>query len=159
MSGAVGRYPLSVVASAMLLSLVQSILPKGPVRRIGGFVGGLLVIIAVLSPVVDVDYDALARSITRFQVEAEDIEASVSVSNRELMSGIIKQQCETYIWDKANKLGADLEVTVTLSEDEYPSPIYVALTGKFTQEQRNLITEYIARDIGVPVQRQEWKLK
>lgn len=160
MSQAIGKYLISVAAAAMLLSLVQSILPKGPVRRVAGFVGGLLVVLAVLSPVVSVDHDTLAQSIGQLQVETQAIEAGAIRANRELLSDIIKQRCETYIWDKANELGADLEVSVTLSQDdEYPYPVSVVLTGSVTPEQRLRLTENISRDMGISSRQQEWKTR
>lgn len=159
MSGAIGKYLLSVAASAMLLSLVQSILPKGHVQQVVGFVGGILVILAVLSPVMDVGYDSLTQTIIQFQKEAEEIEATAIIDDRQLISDIIKEKCRTYIWDKANELGADLEVEVILSEDgDYPYPVSVILTGRASSGQRIRIEEYISQDLGIPAQRQEWNV-
>lgn len=158
MNGAIKEYLLSVAASAMLLSLIQTILPKDSVRRVAVFIGGLLLVLAVVSPIVDLDYDSLAQSITDFRAEATEIETYAASSDRELMAEIIKEQCRTYIWDKANELGANLEVEVTLSKDgDYPYPVSVILIGKLTSEQRSQLTEYISRNMDIPPQRQEWR--
>lgn len=158
MNGAIKEYLLSVAASAMLLSLVQTVLPKGAVRRVAVFIGGLLLILAVLSPIIDLDYDSLAQSITDIRIEAAEIEANVDLTDRELMADIIKERCRTYIWDKANELGADLEVEVTLSKDgDYPYPESVRLIGKATSEQRSQLTEFISRNMDIPPKRQEWR--
>lgn len=159
MKQAVSQYLLSIVAAAMLFSLTRSILPKGAVRRIAEYVGGLLVIIAVLAPVVQIEYDSLARSIMRIQIETNNIKTETIDGKREVMADIIKQQCQTYIWDKANELGAELEVEVILNQDQYPYPIAVILTGKATPEQRHSLTEFISRDMGISAQGQEWNLR
>lgn len=160
MSETIGKYLLSVIASAMLLNLTQILLPKGSVRKVAGFLGGLLIVLAVLSPVVDLDMSSLADSLTQFQFETEAMGAGLAENDREWMAAIIKDQCETYIWDKANTLSADLEVEVILSEeDEYPIPVSVKLTGKATPEQKSRIAECISGDMGIPVQRQEWNIR
>ena len=159
MTGAIGKYLISVSATAILLSLVQTILPKGAISKVCSFVGGLLVVIAVLSPLAEIDYDGLARSFMRSANATINAELPAYNRQNELLTEIIKQNCETYIWDKANELGADLEVDVTLSDDEdYPCPISVVLTGKATTQQQYLLKEYIQSDMGIPIQRQEWQL-
>lgn len=158
MSGAVEKYLLSVIAASMLLGLVQIILPKGSVRNVATFVGGLLVILSVLLPVADFDYDQLVRSVTNIQIETSD-DIGIAI-NEELMADIIKEQCRTYILDKAKGLGAELEVEVVLSEkDVYPYPIAVVLRGKVTSDQKTQLSEYISRDLGIPVREQEWYLR
>lgn len=153
------NYLLSVISSAMLLSLTQSLLPKGSVRQVASFVGGLLVVLAVLSPVVDLDVHSLSDAFTEFSLETETFGIQTEDAGQEWMADIIKQRCATYIWDKANALGADLEVEVILSEEEgYPIPVSVVLTGKATPEQKTRMEEYISGDMGIPVQRQEWKI-
>lgn len=158
MSGAVEKYLLSVIAASMLLGLVQIVLPKGSVRNVATFVGGLLVILSVLLPVADFDYDRLVRSVTNIQIETSD-DIGIAI-NEELMADIIKEQCRTYILDKAKGLGAELEVEVVLSEkDVYPYPIAVVLRGKVTSDQKTQLSEYISRDLCIPVREQEWYLR
>lgn len=160
MTGAVGKYLLSVSAAAMLLGVVQTILPKGAVHRLCTFAGGLLVVIVVLSPVVDVDYDGLARSIMRAANEAIETDITVFSEDNNLMADIIKQKCEAYIWDKANELGADLEVDITLSENEdNPYPVSVVLVGSATPQQQFSLSACIRDDMGIPPKRQEWRLR
>ncbi len=160
MSQVIGRYFLSIAAAAMLLSLLQSIIPKGPVRQTAGFVGGLLVVLAVLSPVVNLDFDGISHTISEIQIQRDLMETDVLTRNKELTSDIIKQRCESYIWDKARELGIDLQVTVSLGErDGYPYPVSVILTGKVTQEQRKRLSEEISQAMGIPGQQQEWNIR
>ena len=157
MSQAIGKYLLSVAASAMLLSLSQAMVPKGAVRRIAGFVGGLLVILAVLSPIVSIDPDELSQYISAFSI---DTETGAIIDDREILSGIIKDRCESYILDKAKELGATLEVSVDLCEDaHYPYPVSVVLTGQVTPEQKMRLTEEISLDMGISPQQQEWNVR
>lgn len=157
MNHAIGKYLLSIASSAMLLSLSQAMLPKGAVRQIAGFVGGLVVILAVLSPVVSIDPDELAQYLSAFSV---DLEANGIADDGQILSDIIKQRCESYILDKAMELGAELEVSVGLYEDaHYPYPVSVVLRGQVTPEQKMRLTEIISLDMGVSPQQQEWKIR
>lgn len=157
MSHAIGKYLLSVASSAMLLSLSQAMLPKGAVRQIAGFIGGLLVILTVLSPVVSIDPDELSRYVSAFSV---DMETDGITDNSQILSDIIKQRCESYILDKAKELGANLEVSIVLCEDtHYPYPVSVILKGQVTPEQKMSITEMICLDMGIAPQQQEWETR
>lgn len=157
MTGAVGTYLLSVAVAALLAALVQSLLPKGGVRRAAGFAGGLVLILAVVSPVARLEYDDLAKSIARIQTETEQLQTGVSTGSREILSQIIKQRCEAYILEKARNLGLSLEVTVTLQDDgTYPYPAAAVLKGTFTQAQRGALTAEISQNLGIPARQQEW---
>lgn len=157
MTAAVRAYLLSIAAAALLLALVQALLPQGAVKRTATMAGSLLVILAVLSPLAKLDYDSLARSISKLQVETESLRTGIEVGNRELMAGIIKQRCETYILDKAGQMGLTLEVEITLSEGvDYPYPVSVTLRGAATEAQKRTLTAYITENLGIPAERQEW---
>lgn len=157
MTAAVRAYLLSIAAAALLLALVQALLPQGAVKRTATMAGSLLVILAVLSPLARLDYDSLARSISKLQVETESLRTGIEVGNRELMAGIIKQRCETYILDKAEQMGVELQVEITVSEGAgYPYPTAAVLRGAVTEGQRQTLTDYIAENLGIPAEQQEW---
>lgn len=157
MTGAVGTYLLSVAAAALFAALTQSLLPKGGVRRVAGFVGGLVLILAVVSPLAGLEYADLARSMAQIRIETEQMQTGVHTGNREILSEIIKQRCEAYILEKARNLGLSLEVTVTLEEDgTYPYPAGVILKGSFSQTQRAALTAEISQNLAIPARQQEW---
>ena len=65
MTAAVTKYLLAVAAAGMLVSLMLPLLPEGSPRRVGNFVGSLLVILAVLSPLRSLDPSDMAEAIAR----------------------------------------------------------------------------------------------
>lgn len=160
MSGKIGAYLVSVATATILLSLVQSLLPKGAVKQVAGFVGGLLVVLAVLSPIVKIDPEEIVRSASRFQRQTRSMTQQIQTENEALMAPIIKERCETYILDKARQQGAEIQAEVTLEEQNgYPCPVSVVLTGAVTPEQRAWLTQEISQSMGIPAQRQEWILR
>ena len=156
MSGLRG-YLLSVVAAAILLSLVTALLPEGKLRKNASLLGSLLMILTVLSPVVKLKSEDLSRSIAALQIESETLRTGVEVKNRELQGDIIKQQCEAYICDKAAALGFDVEAEIQLSDDgQFPYPTAVKLRSNATYAQQEVLSAIILEDLGISKERQEW---
>ncbi len=157
MTAAVRGYLLSITAAALLLALAQALLPRGAARRTAAMAGGLLILLTVLSPLAKLDYDSLAKSIARFQMETETIRTGIEVNSRDLMAEIIKQRCETYILDKAEEMGLKLRVEITVSSGtDYPYPTAVTLQGTAGERQKQMLTAYIVENLGIPAAQQEW---
>ncbi len=145
----VKTYLLSVAAAAILIAVVQSLLPKGTMQKIAAFSGGLLVILSVLSPFLKLEYADMTRAVNKIATERETFEASY----QNQWSAIIKDRCETYILDKAKALGLTLDVEVELGErDGYPYPSAVTLKGAFSQA----LSDDIAENLDIPPEKQEW---
>lgn len=158
MTAAVRNYLLSIAAAGLLLSLVQAILPKGAVKKTAVMAGSLLLILTVLSPLAKLDYEEIARSISRIRMETETMRTGIEVGNRELMAKIIKQDCETYILDKAEEMGLDLQAAVTVSGGTaYPYPTAAVLEGDASAAQKQALTRFIAENLGIPEAQQQWK--
>lgn len=152
------EYLLALTTAAILVSMLQSLLPKGSVRRAALFAGGLVMILAVMSPLTEVKENTLSQIIAHIHVEQEAMETGIRTENREILSSIIKERTEAYIWDKAEEIGLSLQVDVKLDESEYPIPVGVVLIGKFSPEQRRLLTAVIETDLGIQEDSQEWVL-
>ena len=56
---AVQEWLRAVVVTALLLSVVQTLLPEGNVRRIASFSGGLILMLVLLRPLLGTDLSAL----------------------------------------------------------------------------------------------------
>lgn len=158
MTAAVRSYQLSIAAVGLLLSLIQAILPKGAAKKTAVLAGSLLLILTVLSPLAQLDYDNIARSISRIQMDTETMRTGIEVGNRELMAKIIKQNCEAYILDKAEEMGLPLTVEITVSGGaDYPYPTAVTIRGVASAAQRQALTRYIEENLGIPEAQQQWK--
>ena len=69
MSDAIRGYLLSIVAVCLLTALARSLIPEGGVRRVSSVVCALLLVLCALSPLLQLDIDAVAQSIARIQME------------------------------------------------------------------------------------------
>lgn len=159
MTQGVRTYLLSVSAAAILLSLVQTVLPENAIRRVAAFAGGMLLILTVLSPVVQIQADELTAAIGRIRPDTEAVEEQAKRTVRESMGLLIKQKSETYILDKARQSGIQIEAEVIVSDDgEYPIPEKVILTGSVSPAQMQALSNIISNDLGIPPRRQEWRI-
>ena len=72
----------------------------------------------------------------------------------------MEQQYEEYILDKAEDFGMSVEVKVRVNDaSPYPMPIGVSVIGRFSLWQRDQLSAVIKRDLGVPVEQQEWNIR
>ena len=135
---------MSVVAVGMLVSLCLGLSPGGKVQKVGRFCGGLLLFLAVVTPLTRLD---LTGSLEEFQnycdqlsvTSDEFIQASGSVTQ-----DLIVSQSEACIRTQARNLGADVAVTVTCEEQDGISvPSTVSITGELTLPQWQELTQWI----------------
>lgn len=159
MTGSVQGYLLSVSAVAILLSLIQSILPQNAIRRIATFAGGLVLILAVISPVLHLTTEDLQEIGRELQADRQELALRVEDGNRQIMGSLIKENCEAYILDKAGQLGMSLTARVAVSQDgQYPVPVKAVLTGKFTPAQQMALSDEITEALGIASHEQEWRV-
>ena len=150
-------YLFSLTAAALLSALVLALVPEGSVRRTVQLGCGLLLALTALSPLLKLDYDAIAKQIAEIRLDTETVRTGVEVQNRELQARIISEQAAAYIWDKAQELGLSVSVDVAIEEDgSYPYPAAVRITGQFTELQRQSLTRYIEENLAIGKEQQTW---
>lgn len=150
---------IGVTAAAMITALAESLAPDGAVKKVGRLAGGLLLVIAILQPIVDLDYSAMAGALADYRLEAEGYTADLSVANGQLMKTIIEEQTGAYILDKAAALGAECTVQVTcrVREDEVIYPAEVVVYGELTQVQQQSLSRTIEGDLAIPADCQQYE--
>ena len=150
-------YLFSLTAAALLSALVLALVPEGSVRRTVQLGCGLLLALTALSPLLKLDYDAIAKQIAEIRLDTETVRTGVEVQNRELQARIISEQAAAYIWDKAQELGLSVSVDVAIEEDgAYPYPAAVQISGQFTEMQRQNLARYIEENLAIGKEQQTW---
>ena len=128
------------------------------VEDLSAAVTGLLLALTALSPLLKLDYDAIAKQIAEIRLDTETVRTGVEVQNRELQARIISEQAAAYIWDKADEMGVALEVEVeTRDLGSGPYPWRATLTGTCGGEKRTALTQYIEENLAIPEARQVWQ--
>lgn len=153
------QWIVGVTCAAVLLAIVQCLMPAGGVRRVGRLAGGLLLLLAIVAPLAGLDEQALSVALTEYRMAATDSTGLLELENERLVKEIIEEQTAAYISDKAKELGADCtaEVTYEYSGDGMVYPIAVTVRGALTAQQRSQLTQIIEADLAVPEENQTYE--
>ena len=154
---AIGRYILSVTAASILLGIAQTLVgKKGGTAALVRLIGGLFLTFTVIAPLADMDLNAAFDAPWDFAQQGGAIAAQGEQITRDKLQSIIKQRCEAYILDRANTLHAQLEVEVTLSQDDIPIPTTVQLRGSVSPYAKKNLQAWLSDDMGIPKENQIW---
>lgn len=144
---------LGIMAAALAIALAQSVTPEGTVKKVGKLVGGLVLLLAVVKPIAQVDPTALAGLWTASEYEAQ----AATQGGEEVLKILIAQKTGAYIVDKGQSLGCRVtgaEVTVAGDDAGWPVPWSVVIQGDWTPEQREELSRVIAGELDIPAGRQ-----
>lgn len=150
-------YLLSVFAAAMICAIVTRLMgSKGTHAVMTKLISGLVLTFTVISPLSQVHIDQIPDWIGDYSEAGAQASAAGQQMTREALSAGIKTRTEAYILDKATALDVELEVEVTLSDEDIPRPESVRLIGKASPYAKNRLTTIIAEDIGIKKEQQLW---
>lgn len=150
---------IGITTAAIVVALADSLMPDGSVKRIGKFAGGLLLMLAILKPVLNLDYETMAGALAGYRYEVQEYSMSLEVENERLKKIIIEDRTGAYIRDKAVELGLSCSVSVQCSrnENEQFYPASVTVYGEMTQGQRDELTRIIEAEIAIPPEMQQYE--
>lgn len=155
----VRQWLLGVACTAMVLALVDSLVPAGNTKKVCRLAGGLALLVAAVGPVLRIDEEFLSHAIEEYQAMGQNYEKILEGKNALLYQTIIEDTAAAYIVDKAEEFGISCQAEVTFSYDEdgVPSPWEVTARGRWTEEQRAELSRLVEEELGVPIQRQYYE--
>jgi len=153
------QWLVSITAAALLLSMAETMMPKGSVRQVGKLTFGLVLMIVILHPILQVDYAVLAGSLSMIRNDLGTYQAEPETENFNLMKDIIETRCSAYIQSKAEQRGINCRAEVLCKaekESEYPYPAEVTVFGALTETEIGYLKRMIEEELSVPVQAQTY---
>ena len=153
---AIREYILSITAAGILCSTIKRMLgEKGTSASVGKFITALFMVITVISPIKHIlsidDFDFSLQ----FRQEAEDVVQDGEYFASASIRKVIEERTEAYILDRAKEIGAEIDVTVYLTEDIYPVPYRVRISGDVSPLQKLTIRKCL-EELGIAEEDQEW---
>lgn len=144
------NWVMSVVAVGMLVSLCLGLSPGGKVQKIGRFCGGLLLFLAVVTPLTQLDLTGSLQDFRDYCDQLSVTSDEVTQAGATLTQDLVISQSEARIQAQAKSLGADVTAAVTCtSQDGLPVPDSVSVTGAMTAWQRQQLTQWIMDSFGL----------
>lgn len=152
---AVRSWLVSLVMVSMLLGLARLLTPKGSVQKIASFTGGLILLLALLRPLMEVEFSELVSDLGVYHEEVAERREELALEGEKQLERSIAERTSAYISDKAKTLGTEVSVRVKTipSSEGIPLPAEAEITGDYSPE----LAEYIERDLGIPAERQVWR--
>ena len=149
------RYVITLTAAAMLCALVKAITAgrKGQ-EKILSLVCGIFLLATALGPLGLLRLPDLSDPTAQVQAEADRMASQAEDETKRQMAAIISEEAASYILDKADALGLQLEVQVELDAELLPCG--VRLQGAASPYARSQLSGQIETELGIPKERQVW---
>lgn len=147
---------LGVTAAALAVSLAQALTPEGTVKKIGRLVGGLVLLLAAVRPLMG--WEGLSWESVSLSPDPAAVEAA-GQSGDEMMKTLIAQKAGAYIVDKGQSLGFTCVAEVGVAEDSsgWPIPWEATISGEWTAQQKKALSQAVEAELGIPAQRQSFR--
>lgn len=153
---AVASYVLRLVCGSIVCSLILTLTGvSGVVGRMIRLLCGIFLSFLALSPLAELDLGNLRYVDPGIALEARDLAECGTVQAKEAMAVIIKEQCVTYILNKADELSLELTAEVEL-EAETGIPVSAVLHGSPTPYAKQILSDYITQTLGIERSRILW---
>lgn len=150
-----GQYVLSLVCAGMICGSVLSICGKGPSAGMLRTLCGLVMVFLMLSPLRQLDFHRIYGEIGVFSDAAQEASADGAAQAALEEKRIITEACKSYIMNKAADMGVEIGVEIHLQENTM-IPESITVTGALTPYERQALSSYIARTLGIEKEAQDW---
>ena len=154
MMHAIQEWLAAVVVVAMLLSVVQVLIPEGPIRKIASFTGGLILMVTLLRPVLGMDLSRLELRLHTYEAAIQDRQQELEESGKTELAKLIEERTAAYISDKANTLG--LVVTAKVRAESGDGGVPVPWSAELVGPRSEALAVYIEDELGIPRGRLTW---
>lgn len=148
-----------ICALSILCGVAVSITPEGGAKRVIGILSSAILIIAIITPLKDFDFENYALELARYREQEAELTAKGEEINERLNRLVIEQECQAYIMDKAIEIGFEVKeakVTLQWSTEGVWVPFSAEISGEATPEERLRLGESIKAGLGIPPERVVW---
>lgn len=154
---AIGKYLLSVVSVALLVSISDTLVKKGSaVATVAKLLSGLVLTIAIVSPWTDLRIADFTSFNADAEIEAANLVQKGEIAAQKELTASIKTQLCSYILDKASDLGFKPSVEVILTEESPPSINKIIINGAASPYAKQRLVQVIRDDFGIAEECLEW---
>lgn len=155
MIAAVRTWLLAIITVSMAVSLTELLLPSGTLRRMISMIGGLILLLVMLQPILHLHLETLDWDISTYRSAVESRTEELESEHTKALSEGIAAQTEAYISDKARQLGLECTVHVTV-ETETDGMTYPVLSAVLDCAYQETLASYMEEILGISKERQSW---
>lgn len=141
---------LGILAAALLLGVLEALVPSGPVRPVCRMAAGLALFLAVVNPLLQ---GLPADLSARFSQEVQEFSAysdTLSQTDESYLETIMSQQAAEYIVSQAQSLGVQVTAQVSCAwQDGLPIPARAVICGALNELQQESLTQWVGDQLGL----------
>lgn len=150
-------YLLSVICAAIICSVVHVLSgKKSASSSLIRIISGIFMAITLISPLINIRLSDYADYFSAFSSDANAAVTFGESAATDALRSIIKARTEAYILDKADSMNVALDVEVKLNNEDPPVPCEVVITGAISPYSKEVLSQYIANDLGISKEDQLW---
>ena len=151
------NYITSIIIAGIICSIIDLLLDKKTATgKIAKILTGILMSVTILTPFTNISFKYITNYFDSLSFHADNYVEQGKFSAQNSISEIIKAQTEAYILDKANALGANIQVEVMLSESQLPVPEFVKISGVVSPYVKKRLSVLLEEDLGISEENQIW---
>ena len=143
---------LGISGAAVVCAVCGQLTPKGPVKQMTETLCGLVLTLALLSPLLELDLSAYALNLARYREAGAALTEEASEISRRLDRRVIEEELRAYILDKAAAL-TDARVELAWSTEGLWVPVAAELWGPYDPT----VEAVIESELGIPAEKQTWR--
>ena len=154
-TGLLKSWILGMAGAAVFCAVMTEICPKGPVKSVVKTLCGIVMALALLSPLGKLDTAIYSMNLARYRQEGQVIVEGGKEMAQQHSRTIIEEQCRAYILDKAAELGAaavDADVELSWSSEGFWYPVRCSINGP----ENDRLASAIAAELGIGKEHQYW---
>ena len=146
---------LGLAGAALLCAVCTELTPSGSVKTVQRAVCGVVMSLALVSPLLKLDFDGYSLHLASYRKQAEEIAAQGKEITDSLSRTYIQEQCQAYILDKARLSGANVtsaSVELRWSGEGVWYPVAAEIEGTYDRA----LAEKIEEELGIGRENQHW---
>ncbi len=154
--GSMRQYILSVLCVVIVCGLTQTLFAEGTMQALIKWIGGLVVTVTVLNPLVKGELFQWDMAFSDLHVNKEiAIEEGLQIGEEALSARICESTC-AYILNEASDMGANVEVEIELQESYPYQPEQVRICGAVSPYIKQQLSNLLERELGITEDHQIW---
>ena len=145
---------VAMLTACVLCAVAKSLMPDGPVRQVGTFICGLVLLCAVMSPLVELEWEESVQWLEDYCLNLDQTKGGLETVVLQEWKTVIEEECATYIEDKAKEMGVDCSAQVTCHEAEGGAwiPEHAVLSGVTSEWARARLTRVLETELEIRVE-------
>lgn len=152
----ISSYILRVIAACLICGIVNSISMNGFLQKRVKVLCSIFLSIVILTPLLHLNFPDMDTITDDFRENALQAAEEGDRLRKESEREIIIRESEAYILNKANALGIQVSIEITLSADDPPLLDTITFTGDISTAEQIMLSLAAERDLGIPKERQKW---